>query len=196
MSQYKLQMKYKGERNYVHGSDFFTQATTTLLIDYSGWLERIVFRRFTKNHCLLVLQKPLNSTATVATILWRRGNGEQLPAWIVEGKEKVQERYPYDESAVTTGSLIDGESISYIGSNEYSVIENVIALTKKLNYALSPEINGKWIFGQLTLTYELPTTCVKIVVTRTSEIKNKFSRNNIVIDGVSLGEIRFIVGKP
>ena len=43
---------------------------------------------------------------------------------------------------------------------------------------------------------KLPEIFSSIVITRTAEIKNKFSRNNIVIDGVSIGEMRFIVGNP
>ena len=115
--------------------------------------------------------------------------------WIRETDEPVIDSYPFDEDAITSGAVLEAEIIRSGHANPYTVIENIIALTKKLNYALSPNINGKWLFGQIDLKKALPTEWDSIKIERTICVGTSFSRNRIVIDGGDCGEIRFIGGK-
>jgi hypothetical protein len=69
-------------------------------------------------------------------------------------------------------------------------------MTKKLNYAVSPEVNGKWLFGQLKLDLPFPKVQHNIKIESTRRIPNRFSENTITIDEKQYGTILFIVGKP
>lgn len=92
--------------------------------------------------------------------------------------------------------MIDERTIRGKQTNPYSLIENIIALTKRLNYMLAPDVEGKWLFGQLDLKEALPNDWNDLVIARTVAVGNAFSRNRISIDGQEFGEIRFIGGKP
>jgi hypothetical protein len=195
----KLFMKYKGNRNYIQGGDFFDAISSKLIEETgAGALKKLCFKAFTKNQCYLVLEKrPVDGQCQIGNGIWLKPDGEEVRFWIVESNEPVSLRYPFDEDELVAPSRIVGNAITLaVEKSEYSVIENVVALTKKLNYALTPDVNGKWVFGQLDMWEPMPTDFNEIEIIRTSERKGMFSRNEIVIDKEPVGQIRFIVGQP
>jgi len=113
-----------------------------------------------------------------------------------ETTQHVTDSYPFQEECITQPAEVEGTMIRGRRENAYSLIENIIALTKCLNYALTPDVDGKWLFGQLNLEKALPTEWDEIVVRRGVAVGNRFSRNQIEIDGEGFGEIRFIGGAP
>lgn len=196
MTETFLPMKYKGNRNYLHGSDFFQSINNVLFRQYGGWLKKIAFRGFAKKQCLLVSEKPSANDNIIATVDWQSKKGEMVAAWIIETGLAVEGQYDFDEAEISDLAKLENQHITLHNATPFTVIENVIALTKQLNYHLTPNVDGKWVFGQLNLHCPLPAKYDVISIHRATEIKNKFSRNRIYIDDVDLGEIRFIVGAP
>lgn len=194
----KLDLKYKGSRNYLQGGDFF-DAITSALFDETGdgALKKLCFKSFARNQCRLVLEKrPGKSEYQIGNGIWLKSDGEEIKFWIVESDEPVLSRYPFDEDELIAPSRIVGNVITLAAGNRYSAIENIVALTKKLNYALTPDINGKWVFGQIEMLKPMPTDFSEIEIIRSSERKGVFSCNQVAIDNEHVGEIRFIVGQP
>ena len=194
----KLNMRYKGDRNYLQGGDFFDAITLSLLSESGpGFLEKVRFKSFSKKQCFLVLnERPSQNVRQIGNGLWLNDNGDETKFWIVEGEIAVALRYPFDEDKLVSPSSVVEYMIKLEKNNEFSTIENIVALTKKLNYTLTPNVNGKWVFGQIELLKSLPEAFDQIQVERISERKGVFSCNQIVIDKELIGEIRFIVGKP
>jgi len=116
--------------------------------------------------------------------------------WIVESQQPATGRYDFDEDSVVAPAVRDGEEIVLEKRSNYTPIEEVIALTKRLSYELSPDIDGKWVFGQLNLSCALPNDYSSLRISRVSEIAGRFSVNNIFVDNHNVGDIRFIVGSP
>ncbi|RBO85743.1 hypothetical protein [Marinomonas aquiplantarum] len=194
----KLEMQYKGNRSYLHGTDFFSKITTGLANGLgAGSIRKLSFKSFAKNQCDLALNdRPSKDQHVVGNGIWRKSSDEEIRFWIVETDVPVVSRYPFDEDGLIAPSFIEDRTITLNIDNDYSAIENIVAMTKKLNYALSPDINGKWVFGQIDMLKSMPDSFDQIIITRKSERKGMFSCNQILIDKEHVGEIRFIVGDP
>lgn len=191
-----LYLKFKGSRSYLHGSDIYNVVSEKLMERFDGYIARLVFRHFARHQIELLQDKPTDMANVVGSGAWQTSEGRSLQFWLRETSQPVTESYPFDEDAISTPAVIQGTVICGNRSNPYSLIENIIALTKKLNYALSPNVEGKWVFGQLNINTKPPTEWSIIEITRTVSVGSSFSRNSISIDGTAYGEIRFVGGNP
>lgn len=189
-------LKYKGSRDYLHGGDIFDALNDSLSKELGGRLLRITYKRLARNQLGLTLSEPSNAEFVTATGVWLTSSGIRNQFWLVETDVPVTDSYPFNEDLITHSAELDEEVICGRRANKYTLVENVIALTKKLNYELAPEVKGKWLFGQLDLPQRLPSDWNCVVITRTVAIGHAFSRNRITIDGQDFGEIRFVGGNP
>lgn len=182
----KIPLKIKGTRNYVQGGDFF-DGVEALLSNED--ITELSFRRFTVNECELELNK---TDRTVATLKTRIAN-----YFINETDIPVSEKIEYKEELITANAIIEDNEISLNDFVDgFSVIEHIIALTKVLNNTLDPLIEGKWVFAQIKLERNISMRFEGLSVLSTQRIKGKFSKNEVIIDGLSVGFINFIVGTP
>ena len=120
-------------------------------------------------------------------------NDSDVKFWVVEQDDSVSGHYEFDEDALCVGAEIDEEMILQTYNSAFSVIENIVALTKRFHNNNLPLTDGKWALAQIVLNERLPVTSGKIQIENYQNIKNRFSRNRIVLDGKLVGEIRFIV---
>lgn len=191
-----MNLKYKGSRNYLHGSDIYNAINESLSIKFGGHLSRLSFKRFARRHISLELTEPPTIDDFMGAGLWKDSSDNRIQFWLIETAAAVTDSLPFDEDSIIKAAKIDGETIFLQSSNEFSLIENIIALTKRLNYHLSPNVDGKWVFGRLDLDQALPNCWEDIAITRRIAVGNAFSRNSITVDDKLCGEIRFIGGRP
>lgn len=195
-----LELKFKGERKYLHGSDFFNTLTqlSTELLGEAGFVEKLAFKSFAKNACVLIDSKPSDETFVAHIRLKSNTRALRKEYWIQETSDSVTESYVFDEDSLVAPANIDLDSQSIIlkERSSFSPIEEIIALTKSLNYKVSPSISGKWVFGQLDLLKPLRDDYQVLHIEMKSLIKNRFSVNEIKLDDDSVGTMRFIVGSP
>lgn len=191
-----LDFEFKGERNYVHGSDIFNAVAKIARQEFNdGFVSLIAFRNIARHQCVLSFENRASMTA-VAT---GRISAEGLlhPFWLFEREDEVVGRYPFDEEAIVGAADVrmEGKSISLQSDGSVTPIEYVIALTKRLNYLIAPDVDGKWLFGQLNLVSPLVSEGAVRVVQK-SMLHGRMSINEIWLGDVVVGDIRFIVGKP
>lgn len=191
-----LYLKFKGSRSYLQGGDIYNAVSERLTERFDGYISRLIFRHFARRQMELLLDKPTDISNVVADGAWQTPDGPSLQFWLRETSQPVTESYPFDEDAISTPAVIHNTVIHGKRSNPYSLIENIIALTKKLNYALSPNVEGKWVFCQLDMKTKPPAEWKVIDITRKIAVGASFSRNSISIDGRDYGEIRFVGGNP
>lgn len=192
--------KFKGNRNYLHGTDFY-QCT----VDYAesnlpanAYLCQLTFKRFANKQCELVETQP-SLKSIVATGKFMLCNGKTQPFWWSEQAKLVTKRYDFDEETLVSHAQLDlnTKTIQLSQFQQQNIcIEVVVALTKKLHNELSLPIKGKWVFGQLNLIQPLPINYESIFIELKLLLDSKFSRSAIYINSVYVGEIRFIVGEP
>lgn len=195
MEKLNLNLQYKGARNYLHGSDFYNAILNDFFVKDSGYIRQIAFKKIARNQCILQITKPTDKEKIIGTGYWLEKNGNEIQFWLLETKKRVEARYNYDEEFIVSSAKLKEKKISSLVHNRFSIIENIIALTKKLNSSLSPDIEGSWLFGQINQLSSFPANYIKIEIERTLFVNKKFSLNEIKIDNECYGSIRFLVGE-
>lgn len=196
----KLNMSFKGDRGYLHGSDFYNAIRATAFLQSTeSYISELTFRRFAKNQCFITDIAPTDSSLVVGSFKTKLINNPDFlkEYYMVETDTKVNDHYEFHEDMLVVNAIVDTTQLTArLPKTAYSSIEEVIALTKLLNYAVAPNVSGKWVFGQLKLEMMLPENYSVLIITMKNMIKERFSINSIIIDGEVVGNIQFIVGKP
>lgn len=187
-----LDFKFKGDREYIHGTDFYSHIVSGLSSFKLGYLSKLQFKKFTDKQCSLILGANANNSDVIAEGLWKSGS-RSINFYIIEKNEPVIERYFFDEDGLVSSAKFLKDSISNSFNSKFSLIENIVALTKNLHCKLFPSQKGRWVFAQISLRQALPNQCKEIYIYNTHHLANKFTKNKIHLDGDEIGEIRFIV---
>lgn len=192
-----LELEYKGNRSYLHGSDLYMRTSEWAAAQYesTAYIRHLAFRNMAQHQCMLVLEPPNPSNHVIAKAVVMTKEGDKK-IWLIESEQTVTGRYAYDEESLVKKAALDAEddTIKLDARIGFSVIEEIIALTKQLNNTLDPLEKGKWLFAQLDIDRPLKEDCFQVSIKRQQHIKGKFSVNTIMIDGNINGKIRFIVG--
>lgn len=197
MNEIALQMTFKGDRNYLRGADFFICIESTLECSTPGWLQKLVFRKFTKQKCKMSWTPPTAKENIIATGTWRDLEGKVFEKfWVLESPQQVDSRIAFDEDALAGQAAIKKKEIVLAGTQEAHIMDYAVALTKKLNSYLRPDFHGKWVLGQLSLSKKMPSVFSEIKISCIDQKKEKFTRNRITVDDRTIGEIVFIAGAP
>lgn len=193
----ELHFEFKAERDYVHGSDIFNAISRVATQSFSGgFVTHIAFRNIARRQCTLAFEN-LTSLTALATGAIRACDGRLEPFWLFDREEEVLGRYAFDEEAIVGSAEIcaDEKSINLLQNGAATPIEYVIALTKRLSYRLAPDIDGRWLFGQLNLDVPLNASGV-LRIFQKSILHGRMSINEIWLDDTRVGIIRFVVGNP
>jgi len=185
--------RFKGSRQYIHGSDLFNELTRFFSVTYPGFLEEIAFRAFATHQCEIFLDSTEGRDRnTVCQGKWNTGNGRTIKFRVVETDTPVTDRYEYREALVTQSACIETCEITGRFNPDFSAIENIIAFTKVLHNEHCPLDKGKWFFAQLNTIGPLPLRSQSITIRIKNNIKSRFTLSNILLDETPVGSIRFI----
>lgn len=187
--------RFKGGRTYIHGTDLFQSITQFMDAEKSGYLKEVSFRLFGDRQCAILFTTPESAESRVICQgRWHdRMTGSDVRFWVVEQGAPVSDHYEFDEDSLCSGAELSENTSLRSFNSEFSMIENIVALTKKLHNEKLSLTKGKWVFGQIILNERLPESSEQIQIENYQNIKDRFSRNRIVLDGHLVGEIRFIV---
>lgn len=196
-----LELSYKGTRNYVQGGDFFNAILSIAPIitgDTNAFIARLTFRHFANMACELITDPPDNLSTIIGEVkFFSPDEYSYIDGWIVLTDIPILGRRHFDEDLLLANTVFDEATRSalLLGCSRWTPIEQIIALTKYLNYSINPIAQGKWVFGQLDLKKPLSDRYAKLEIKMTNLIPGRFSVNNIFIDGCEVGSMRFIVSK-
>lgn len=198
---FPLNTPFKGARHYIQGGDLFNaaEAVAAQVTGANGaYISKLMFTKFAYNLCYLV---PVSEAGVADGNTMGEGefalpDGRDLQFFLCQGAESPRSRVPYDEEGMVSTATYTARAATLQAPIAYSSIEAVIALTKALNYRLSAPKIGKWVFGKLALNQAMPVIQTGLTITCTKAVPGRFSVNEINIDGVTIGNIHFIVGAP
>jgi len=191
-----LSVGFKGERSYIQGGDIFNAVADRLATDDpDAWVEHLAFRHFARRDCDLVWERPSETAVLIAQ--GRSGPPERKrPFWVIESTRDAVGRRPFDEDSIMDAAISAGKVIWLEQRSAHTLIEEIIALTKRLAYELTPDVDGKWVFGQIDLKGPLPDIYQRLRIEQKNLIAGRFSVNHISFDDAEIGSIRFITGAP
>jgi hypothetical protein len=197
-SEYKINFKYKGKRNYVHGSDIHEKTLSSIVENEK---DIPTFIRWTF-HSPLVRQglvrvyeyeKVLPVIKGVKARFSMGFENKYLNGFLLERLEKISSSYDYDEADVLIGSKLEGKQISMQCKERYTYVEQIIAMTKLLHQNLYPDIK-KWFLTRLSLIPFIDPKPIrgKLLYVRAKKYFNgRLTQNLIEIGDQNAGEIYF-----
>jgi len=194
----RLNLQFKGERNYLHGTDMFNETMAFLehhhpssepsTIDFS-------FHRMAKTALDLYDSPQSGLGEHVAECSYTIGS-KRFKVYLYESGDEVSDRYPYDEEEITRDFEINVSGRYGILRTvpEYTDVEIWVALTKELHQKALPEITGKWLFvrGRFP-SYVRLTQSKERSLRMISNFQNRLTRTELLLDGKRAGEIFFSV---
>lgn len=187
----------KGNRNYIQGGDIFEWVASSVEKERAGVLKTLGFKRFTMKEIFIDYEDSLPGSI-VCSGTYVTCKGQEVPFSVREGEAcGVLGRRPYDEDGMLASAVVSGNQISMQAPPGFSSIEVIVAMTKKLCYALqAPDAAGKWVFGFIRLAAPLPKRMGEVAIENRSILNKRFAVNRVTVDGEEVAEIRFIVGAP
>ena len=189
----KFNFKFKGSRDYVHGTDIYKAFYDYCLRGVGAGFEsmQISFHDVMRNNLELVAE--CEDEEIKVLISATRKDGSKQKFYLMESDDAPTGRYAYDEDAVVNGWTLEEDGLSAIlenPSSEYTTIESLVALNKAFLTKLH-QPDGKWLFARLKIKGFLPVHCGPIRLTTNASSNLRLVRSKIEIDGQSFGEIYF-----
>jgi len=194
-----LELGYKGDRNYLHGTDMYDAIVAHFGPAIPVVLQstvRMVIHGFSHNQLDLVYRVgaekyPRPSAAHVEFSL-----AKNISGWLVETERPVLTRRPYSENNIARGSRITARSIIATSSAyDHSAIEVLVALTKHLHITLWGE-ESRWAFTKLELERPLNEADKQgLQVKLEHTLGSKLTKSRIYSSTTPLGCIYFSVVK-
>lgn len=187
---------FKGERDYVHGTDMFNQT----LVWLGGHKKNIgdvdfSFHRLTSVQLQAVLGKLPDGTAPVAVCAFSSEN-ERERVYLVETDQAIVDRYPYPEDEIVSRMEVDIASRKGVlrGETEYSDIEIWVAMNKALHLKVFQHLKGKWLFVRARFpSYICHSKVAERSLVIGASFKDKLTRSEVFLDGTKVGEIYFSI---
>lgn len=196
MKDFLLNFKFKGDRNYVHGTDIYTHVLQHLSKEFTISNIDLSFHKVVKNNLiaeLITLGSTSSHKANPASIFKFGDPTETYIIRLFETNSGVTENYEYDEEDVIKASIFneDEKSILLNSPSSYTNIEKVVALNKRLlqNLLTDP---GKWLFTKITVDKDLNRQQPEIITLKlVKNIGSKITKSLILFDGEEQGYIYF-----
>lgn len=191
-----LRLGYKGQRNYLHGSDFFKSLNKWAQEEHgsAAFVSRLSFRQMARTSCVVTTEAPKVGLVGNGHL---QAQGAEIPFWLMETGQPIENRYDYDEEAVVAPLALDiSGRQAVLEMVTATPIEEIIAATKKLSNQVAPLAEGKWLFGQLQLDEPLLREGRVLRIVMRSLLASRFSINDIYYGEQLIGNIRFVVGSP
>lgn len=193
-----VNFQFKGERNYVHGTDIYENMLRTVHDHFGEYPSRITgsFHRLLKNNGILCIYSDGEVIDNErAYVLFTILVGEKTyHLAIFDAESQIGSSYEYDEDKVLNGCLIRDKTITIKVKSTYKYIEQLVAMTKKLHLAIYPEAEGKWLFTKIQINDAVaPSRYFDKILSITAErnFQDKLTQSTIRINGKGIGFIYF-----
>lgn len=189
-----LMLKFKGDRDYIHGTDIYNGVLDCLKaineepldIDFS-------FHKIARHQLEVYFNGHPGGGKPVARCSYI-SQGIRRIVSIAESTNTVVERYFSDEESYVAGlELCTAEKkCTLFTPSQGSDIEVWVAMTKVLHNQIYRNNIGKWFFVRAKFSnYKKKTEYSQRIVVNLAAIGNKLTRSKLIQDGDDVGEIYF-----
>jgi len=196
MSYFLPELKFKGDRKYLHGTDIYNNTLQWLItqrqdihdIDFA--FHRLAVRQLRLT--LEILPKGVDPIAVCSfTSIEKR---ERI--YIYEYDQVVEDSYRFQEDEIVSLTKFDLISRSAIFSSIsiFSDIEVWVSMTKALHYHVFSNLKGKWLFVRGKFNkYIIQSATGERKIIIAASFNDKLTRTELLIDGANVGDIYFSI---
>jgi hypothetical protein len=194
-----LPLHFKGERDYIHGTDMLLYGIDVLNSAFSVSIEKLEFsihKMTNKNlslECSQAVGAPKLSIQDVAVLTFQSQGLSWCARWI-EQDSIPTERMPYDESQIVTLCKLDLENkiLTLQQETPFNFIETVVSMTKLLHQRLFPEVTAPWVFCRWSSAFwPVNTTYKGLSVQHKQKLGTKLSCCDVSLEGECIAQIYF-----
>jgi hypothetical protein len=192
MKQTDLTFRFKGSRDYVHGTDMFNQ--TLAWLHETGVEPREIdfaFHRIARRQ-ITAIPGAAEGLEPVAVCNFTAA-GERQRVVLVERDAPVTDRYPYPEDEIVSAMEVDASARRGVlrGRVDYSDVELAVAMTKALHQRVFGPAS-KWLFVRARFPqYTRQSQPAERSVAIVASFHGKLTRTEVAFDGAKAGEIHF-----
>ena len=196
MKDFSLNFKFKGNRNYVHGTDIYTKVLQHLSKEFTISNIDLSFHKVVKNNLIaeFLPGDHVNSDNAIPASIFKFTEPVKTNiVYLFETNNEVTENYEYNEEDVIKASIFKGDEKSILlnSPSSYTNIEKVVALNKRLLENLFTDA-GKWFFTRITIDKDLNQQQPEIITLKLiRNIGSKITKSLILFDGEEQGYIYF-----
>ncbi len=198
MERVALSFLFKGNRNYIHGTDIYNEITNAICSRRSVRdinVLRMKMRKLVRKQCHLLLghsgEKLKVPDDSPADILISTAGGD-IHGYLLETGRDINSRYAFDEEAIRSRCSLNHDSVSVSGLSTYTAIEVGVVMTKLLHRKLFPDVQGKWLFTQLEMNRLFsPEDSSRLVIKFTHNFNYALTKSSIHSGTSELGRIYF-----
>jgi hypothetical protein len=195
---YPLELPFRGERTYLHGTDLHQAIVAALGEDLPAGPVSITFHSLLNQLPDLVCSteslRHLREDPTFRGEVRLGGGDTVLNAALMESTRPATERKICNENEVAAAAVVDetAKSATLEAGQIGNLIERIVFLNKHLHLKLLPHLSPKWLFARLELTAPLPAEPPRqLSLVLKQVLGNRFTRSDILFDGQRFGSISF-----
>jgi len=197
-----ISFRFKGDRTYIPGVDIF-DSLLEIIRQYTGEYPISIqgsFHRLLRHNAIFRIyetNQPVNFKTCHAHFSVQTAT-ETYQITVSKIDEPITSSYVYDEEQVTKEIIFHGQAAEILIKPEYSYIEQLVAITKKLHIKIYPEAKGQWLFTKIQLTHAADPKFFfgrRLVVKAVKNLHYLLTQNSILLDDVPVGEIWFSLAR-
>jgi hypothetical protein len=135
-----LETPFKGERHYVHGTSLFDGAEAELRERFGdgAYISHLTIRRMARTACALVYHDEYMPGISKPVASLRYWDGRSFQKGIIEETgHAIVDRVAYPEADIVKDARIDGMAIHHAQRTRFTVVEEIVALTKAVAHSKS-----------------------------------------------------------
>lgn len=191
---FELDFCFKGERDYVHGSDIFNKLSD--ILQNSGIENREMdfsIHGISRSNLTVTTEKPDDLTSIRFALKYVGENDLKESLYGIENQRKIECRYAYPEGLIVE-KIISGENefeAELREDSSFTFIENLLVLNKFLVNRIILNQNGKWYFTKLQLKKNVSSDFLPLKLVFKNNFNYKFTKTEIFVNSESVGFVYF-----
>jgi hypothetical protein len=199
MQARQVAFKFKGARNYIHGTDMFN----AIITDPTGIALKNI--RFTIHDfvntpiCQVFLSDNKDDLNNVHGICARCQYDENgITHWLalteVDSDATLGGRYEYDEDRIVSLCALEQDKIILKEHSPFTFIETVVAMNKHMHQQLFPDASGRWIFTRIDLVTAINERD-NLALQLKHNMNYRLTKSDILLNNNKVGDIYFSLVK-
>jgi len=193
MKQISLEYSYKGNRNYVHGTDIYKQIVKNLdALGYDNWkyFELNIKKISQCNMLCFLSDKRYKHKEEIINFVLMKGSEQIFGSIIEDINSKVCSKYSFDENNITNQCIIDytQEKITYYNpQNTFTTIDIVISVSK-LYLENAVDNSGKWFLRTIKFLRPIDKIEIKKIWMKKIVQKMNIVKMDVYIEDELIGQ--------
>lgn len=197
-----LNLRFKGQRDYVQGPDLYDAVCSVLSEHGFTELSKINFvaHRLVREGVSAHLEdsQPRQTPEDACAVFQFEYDGQRHVAYLISNGEVItkREEFPEQEIVSACGIDVDQQRIVLDRTVPFSCAETVVSMNKALLQALFPDAGGKWLFTRFQLDQTIwPNRPSDLQIALQANLNFAVTRSSISSNGRSIGHVFFSLVK-